>query len=168
MQLKMWPIQLAFLHLIAVVCSLPPWLFVILHFSYDCSNWSSSSFSSTISSTQAHNSSCHIQSSSGYYSWHPNYISSSFSPSESKLIFSKHILNVLPNSSSKYPCYYYCCMCDEVVCRSLHFSAFGFLFKTIIATVLSTSTFSSSIFHWDVDSHDYTNSEKKAMKHKIR
>ena len=59
-------------------------------------------------------------------------------------------------------------MCDEVVCRPLHFSAFGFLFKTIIATVLSTSTFSSSIFHRDVDSHDYINCEKKAMKHKIR
>jgi len=58
-------------------------------------------------------------------------------------------------------------MCDEVVCKSLHFSAFGFLFKTIIATVLTTSTFGSSIFHSDVDSYNYTNSEKKAMKHKI-
>jgi hypothetical protein len=67
----------------------------------------------------------------------------------------------------KYPCYYYCCMCDEVVCRSLHFSAFGFLFKTIIATVLTTSTFSSSIFHSDVDSYDYTNSEKKLWNIKL-
>jgi hypothetical protein len=44
---KMWPIQLASVYLFHVGYSSAPWLWVILHFSHDQSNWSSPSFSST-------------------------------------------------------------------------------------------------------------------------
>jgi hypothetical protein len=37
----------------------------------------------------------------------------SFSSSKSKLIFSKYILNFPFNPSSKYLCYYLCCMCKN-------------------------------------------------------
>ena len=43
----MWPIHLGFP--LSICCNIfsPPWLFVILHFSHDLSNWSSLSSSST-------------------------------------------------------------------------------------------------------------------------
>jgi len=52
----------------------------------------------------------HLQSSFCYYSQHPNCIPGSFSSSKSKLIFSKYILNFPFNPTSKYLCYYLCCM----------------------------------------------------------
>ena len=39
-----------------------------------------------------------------------------FSSSKSKLIFSGYILKFPFNPSSKYPCYYLCCMCDKADC----------------------------------------------------
>jgi hypothetical protein len=43
----MWPIQSAYLLLLFVGYSTPPWLFVTLHFYHDRCNWSSPSLSST-------------------------------------------------------------------------------------------------------------------------
>ena len=58
----------------------------------------------------------YLQSSFCYYSHHPNCIPTSFSYSKSKLIFSKYSLNSPFNPSSKYLCYYLCCMCNKADC----------------------------------------------------
>ena len=70
-----------------------------------------------------------------YVQSRPDIIISYFSISESKLVFSKYILNFhFLNRTYKYFCFYLCRMCDDAVQFLLHFVPSDFQFGKIIVT----------------------------------
>jgi len=101
-----------------------------------------------------------VQSSFCYYSKHPICIPNSSSSSKSKLVFSKCILYFPFFPSLKYPCYYLCCMCDEVDCMIaatlcsfwlLPKGNHGNLMKSLSNTPVSCMLLISSSFLYVVD-----------------